>query len=457
MDRLAPEIISNIISHFYPGGCRDQGRRIAPLAPLAVLCRHWQPLVEAETFRHLRLDGESFHFIAQNRVLTPRRLSYLRKLVYEFPCRHDFPTRFDQWYKNGPAFDLVVKMLFYQLAEIPLGQEPLLDLELIIPPFDEHHHVPSKDYGYQPGPVIKFTLPDLPSLPMVRSLEITNSSFDIDPSPRIFMYMASKMPQLREFTAALSPSELRASLIHQRVELAQSLSELPTSIHNFSLKYHQHHRLPDGLLVMQSGEDILTRELRRFTQREGLKDFTFYGCVEPSIFWPPASDISDPRHWPTLKSLVLNMDRVQELACLRAKEPFSKARNVKNWDRVYAHGGLMNEFYRAAAKCSACMPKTEYNSIDFNDKWSTSLAFCTVFPEDPCLKLNGKPDLEIEDETVDEWRKAAGAHNLVFKVRLGEDGDTEHNARDMFKPEEIVERAGCLLSGPRNPLSFGAA
>ncbi|KAF0641072.1 hypothetical protein FPSE5266_06840 [Fusarium pseudograminearum] len=98
MDRLAPEIISNIISHFYTEGCRDADHRIAPLAPLAVLCRHWQPLIEAETFRHLRLDEDAFRSTGiPHEVLTPKRLSYVRKLVHVFPRAMRFPTHFDQW------------------------------------------------------------------------------------------------------------------------------------------------------------------------------------------------------------------------------------------------------------------------------------------------------------------------------------------------------------------------
>ncbi|KAG8667704.1 hypothetical protein FPOAC1_012540 [Fusarium poae] len=252
--------------------------------------------------------------------------------------------------------------------------------------------------------------------------------------------MASKMPRLRELRAFFSVPESRTSSVHQRIELGQSLSMLPTSIHKFKLQYLQHQHLADGLLAMQDGEDFLTRELRRFSQREGLKDFAFHGCVEPSIFWPPASDVSDPRHWPTLKSFVLGMYNVQELSCLRANEPLSNSQDEENWDRVYAHGGLMNEFYRAAAKCSASMPKAEYNSINFDDDWGTSLSFCTVFPEDPCLTLIGKTDLEIEDETVREWRKAAEACNVVFKVRLGQDDDEQYDAFDAFKFEEIVEK-----------------
>jgi hypothetical protein len=132
---------------------------------------------------------------------------------------------------------------------------------------------------------------------------------------------------------------------------------------------------------------------------------------------------------------------VQELASLCAGEPLKNAKRA-SWDRIYAPKGIMNDFFQAAAKCSACMPKAEYNSLDFNDKWYTSLAFCTVFPEDPCLKINGKPGLEIDVETVEEWRKTAGIHNLVFKMRVGEDEVAGPDATHGFKHEKFIEIAG---------------
>ncbi|KAM0493617.1 hypothetical protein ACHAP8_009059 [Fusarium lateritium] len=402
MDRLAPEIICNIISRLY-----DEGEPLDPdnrIAPLAVLCRHWQPLVEAQTFRHLRLD-ETFRFPIMGSPLTPTRLSYIRKLVYILPPGNfDMPARtpFDRRPKTDFT-SMILQILFYQLAKTPLIQEPLLNLELVTPVFGDFLR------GCPHGLDVGVTLPDLPELPMVRSLMISNGSCGIEPSPRSIFYIASKMPRLREFSGVLTST---SSSISQRI----------------------------GFLTMQDGEDILTRELRRFSQREGLKDFAFHGCVEPSIFWPPASDASDPRHWPTLKSFILGMYDVQGLTCLRANEPLSNQEDEEHWDRVYAHGGLMNEFYQAAAKCSACMPRAEYNSIDFNDDWGTSLAFCTVDPEDPCLTLIGKTDIEIEEETVREWRKAADARDLVFKVRLGNDYDEQYEAIHAFKPGEVIEK-----------------
>lgn len=217
------------------------------------------------------------------------------------------------------------------------------------------------------------------------------------------------------------------------------------------MSYHQSRELPDGLLFVENGEDILTRELRRFTQRKGLKDFTFYGCIEPSIFWPLDSDTSEPREWPTLKAFVLHLSHMPNLANLRCGKPLDEvrpplervvgirveyeSRPSSNWKRVYAHKGVMHEFFQAAAKCSARMPRAEHVSLDFNDKWFTSLAYCTMIPGEPCLKINGKPDLEVDAEIVDEWQRTSRVHNLVFEMSIGED-ERVNNSRsrhDLWK------------------------
>ncbi|RGP80505.1 hypothetical protein FLONG3_1339 [Fusarium longipes] len=411
MDHLPPEIITNIVYYFYSEVSDGPDH---PIAPLSVLCRHWQPVIEAETFRHLRLDPELMDYAVKSNILTGR-LSYIRRLTYTFRCQDgSVPLRFGQWY-NHLEFDLVVKTLFEHIARIPLGEEPSLDLEFFIP-----HMIDLPTYnacGFWSDPDVEIAPPDLPELPMVRSFNMKSMHRGKVYSPRAILYMASKMSRLLECSVVMSPPAIKVSSMHQRTELAQSLSELPMSIHNFSLRYHQDFNLLDGLLAMKDGEDILTRELRRFSQRPGLKDFTFHGCVEPSIFWP--SNTPNSQHWPTLKAFVIHLDHVQHLAALHAGESIAKAKEAGSGDRIYVHKGIMNEFFHAAAKCSARMPNAEYNSLDFIDKWYTSLSFCTVFPEDPCLTINGKQGLEIDDEVMEEWRKTAEIHNLRFKVRFG--------------------------------------
>lgn len=165
-------------------------------------------------------------------------------------------------------------------------------------------------------------------------------------------------------------------------------------------------------MIPTPGEDILSRELCRFSQREGLKDFTFWGSVEPTIFWPTDSDsdTAETLHWPTLKSFVIYPQKR-----LPSGKPlvYEISEQVRRYGRIYPHSALVNEFFRAAARCVAHMPKVEYCSVDICDSWSTSLSFSTLFPEDPCIKIGGKA--EIEEKTLEQWQKATETHNLKFK------------------------------------------
>jgi hypothetical protein len=60
------------------------------------------------------------------------------------------------------------------------------------------------------------------------------------------------------------------------------------------------------------------------------------------------------------------------------------------------------------------MPKAEYCYVDIGDAWCTSLRFSTLFPEDPCVKIDGVA--EIEEKTLEEWQTATEAHNLKFQL-----------------------------------------
>jgi hypothetical protein len=106
-------------------------------------------------------------------------------------------------------------MLFYLIDLIPLGEEPLLDLELIIPEWLDG--LTQDDRGFCPSSDVEITPPDLPDLPMVRSLKVKNDSYGKVYSPRALLYMASKMPRLRELDVTVSRLHVRVSSIQQRI------------------------------------------------------------------------------------------------------------------------------------------------------------------------------------------------------------------------------------------------
>ncbi|KAJ4135077.1 hypothetical protein NW768_004691 [Fusarium equiseti] len=390
MDRLPPETMSNIVGHVR-GDMVDHA-----LTPLSLICRRLQPIVEAKIYRDLSISFSSSRRLSHKslaNILTPTRLSYIRELVVTFTRRN---LRFP---------DNDIRQVFDLLTRVPHTPEPRLEVHFSFDFFELA----------SPSSVTAKSTPtdELPELPMVRYCSLVNCDTADRLSPHALCYMASKMPRLRDLGVTI----LGISPIHHRIELARSLTDLPMSIHYFSLSIHQKDGV-GGLLVMENGEDILTRQLRRFSQREGLKRLIFSGGVEPSIFWPPHSAVSEPRRWPTLECFMLHLDNTQYLAGRHAAVSLDVPRDADDPDGIYAPKGMINAFCQALAKCSASMPKATDNYISFNDIRHTTFKYDTTHPETPCVELGRNPSLELDEDTLSEWRKTAEVHNLDFRMRI---------------------------------------
>ncbi|KAF5623079.1 hypothetical protein F52700_10392 [Fusarium sp. NRRL 52700] len=420
MDRLAPEIISNIIKHVVPDDYFSAGRLfkehtpIRCLSHLAVLCRRWQPLIEEVSFRELTLNSESVLYAIENSILTPTRLSYLRRLDYTFPPSDDAhpPT-------TRAEIDAGFLPLLQLLAQIPLQEEPVVDFNVMIywPPSGPSYlsklddHVEDNFEEVDP----------LPEVPMIRSFYLARGYDRFFYSPRSFCLIAGTMSRLRSLNLGLTSQRGPERVLKERNELAQSLNDLPSSIHQFDLHYYVNPSLlQDAISLAPTEEDILSRELCKFSQREGLKDFSFGGSIEPTIFWPPESDTAEEPHWPSLKAFELTPSD---------RSPLGKQLVVRNvwrskWTPMYPVDDVANEYYAAAARCVSRMPKVEYLSIELKDSWSTTLVFCTGYPnhpDEPILRLSGGGGAKISEETEKEWRKTAEIHNLKFSMEVDEE------------------------------------
>ncbi|KAF9779065.1 hypothetical protein IL306_002751 [Fusarium sp. DS 682] len=429
MDQLAPEIISNIISHLLPenyflsGKYYDESKPLPrALSHLAALSRHWQPLIEAVTFRELRFTSESLFYAIENGILSPWRLSYIRRLDYSLPINDDLPPPVDH-----AEVDSGFIPLLQLLAQIPLEEEPLLDLAIRVPYPLKFLNGPNylsqlKDHVQDNFANIQSSLPELP---MVQGFFWSNNLDRFCYSAHSICLMAHTMPRLRSLGLNLWSHRTADDLIQERNALAQSLAGLPSSIDWFSLEFSSLRTLVNKEAVSAAPtEDLLSRELRRFSQRVGLKDFSYEGSIESTIFWPSESDTDEDPYWPSLKSFVLEPSDVSPSGKrLVVHRPYRSADNAVDWRRMYPDDEVMNEFFLAAARCVARMPKAEYLSIDVKDSWYTTLAFCTQFPEDPCLTISGGGGPKIYEETVEEWRKTAGVHNLEFTIEVEEEKD----------------------------------
>ncbi|WAO94727.1 Hypothetical protein NCS54_01232400 [Fusarium falciforme] len=262
-------------------------------------------------------------------------------------------------------------------------------------------------------------------------------------SPQSICLMASKMPKLRKVTWELSDAEKleTAVRIQQRNGLASTLKRLPTSLEMFHLTYvrelpSNHSFQPPSIIPPDSQQDPLSEALCKFTQRIGLKDFTFSGSVDHTIFWPSSESSDEQPYWPSLKSIdVYPHEVLPSGEWLTMQRPGSRlppsvmihlaadipGEGLERRFRDYPVYSLMDPFFCNMGKCVARMPRVEYCSISFSDAWLSNLHFCTEFPEIPCLVLAGKPEPEVSKETSDIWREAVKVHNNDFRLQFNAD------------------------------------
>ncbi|KAF5654102.1 hypothetical protein F25303_1712 [Fusarium sp. NRRL 25303] len=404
--------------YFSPAKFFDETRPpIHSLAPLAALSRRWQPLIEEASFRQLKLNSESVLYAIDNNILTPRRLSYLRRLDYSFspPDEEHPPT-------TRAEIDTGFVPLFRLLAQIPLQDEPLVDFNVTMPwaPSGPSYLSKLEDHVEDNFDVLKASLPEVP---MIRSFYFCRGFDRFFYSPRSFCLIVGTMSRLGSLTLRLMSQRGPENVLKERNELARSLNGLPSSIHQFDLDYYVNPRLLlDAMSLAPTEEDILSRELCKFSQREGLKDFSFTGSIEPTILWPSESETAEKPHWPSLKAFELTPSDIS---------PSGKRLVVRNvwrspdsWHPMYPVDDVANEYFAAAARCVSRMPKAEYLSVELKDSWSTTLVFCTGYPNDPdepILRLSGGGGAKISEETEKEWRKTAEIHNLKFSMEVDEE------------------------------------
>ncbi|KAJ3532059.1 hypothetical protein NM208_g8483 [Fusarium decemcellulare] len=453
MESLPPEIISNIVPYLIeekkPRG-EPQIVSSIPFPPLATISRRWQPHIEAFTFQHLILTSRRLS--SAEEMLTPTRLSYIRHLQCDFlfPAYETVSTNNEDW-DDHAVFLKTITQLFGLLERIPVIQSPVVDLFLKIP-------VPWKFElfsGYPDEWPLYLDFPlgweeRLPELPMIDNFKVERESHWLLFAPRSICLLASKMTKLRAADLYLSDSEKRdeSLRIQLRNDLADTLDKLPISLEMFALRYHRmlprdHRFEPSSILPPGTQQDILSQALHRFTQRSGLKDFVFSGSVDPTIFWPSPQSSDTLPHWPTLKSFSVYLNGIlpsgEWVMKLRPGRsvPVARRDNTHPSDipgdietcrfRDYPIYTIANDFFVAAARCAARMPKVEYCSVSLPDAWLTNLNFSThyefddQFSDDPCLTLTGHSEPELSQDTYEAWREAIDTHNQTHRLNFSAD------------------------------------
>ncbi|KAJ3536086.1 hypothetical protein NM208_g6869 [Fusarium decemcellulare] len=463
MEKLAPEIISAVISYLTfvePDDFLDvlSPPCPPPLAQYATISRRWQSHIEQKTFRSLVLTPRRLVQAEVHDFLSPIRLSYLRELEFNFVFpRHDVVSTHDEDWDDQAVFLRTVKQLFSFLHQIPLGKEPWVKLDLSIPvprkfgDFSGHPH----DYR-QPFDAVKVAWgaicityfdfspdweADLPELPMISALNVTQDSHSLVFAPRSLCLMTSKMTRLKTADFSLGDIEtLDLDLrIQQRNGLANALEKLPASLTSLDLRYERemprdHSFQPPSLIPSNFKGDSLSLALHQFMQRDGLEDLTVAACIDSTMLWPEPESASEQPLFPTLKVMLLSPHGIlpsgQWLGIkspqrgLPPDVPLHHDNDISGQGfcrqfRDYPDYALMDRFFLNAGRCMSRMPKVESIGILFNQPLEAmaSLDFYTNVPEGPCLIMAKRAEHKPSEETLEAWREAARVHKKDFWLR----------------------------------------
>ena len=276
---LPPEILSIIVQHLYNPHEHDR-RTTHPstrlkLATYATVCRQWQPLIEAYTFRKLKLDlGKSPSELADFQTIFARhrvRRDALAQLSVE-PVLPDYSVRSRHRYERGSncqannvAFTDAIRGLFdiiqsWEAMDASDRRRPLF-LQILSPyaPMDRYQHPDGVDpLNYGMGGIGRGNRylhsylrllgldmgPDpLPVVRRIIKLRITNAYRCRQTEPSSAVAIASHLPSLEHLDLELgADNEWRYPVMRRqhRLDFAHALTSLTLSappMHSFSLSY----------------------------------------------------------------------------------------------------------------------------------------------------------------------------------------------------------------------------
>ncbi|KAM5354957.1 hypothetical protein ACJ41O_001603 [Fusarium nematophilum] len=434
MDRLPPEIVSNIVdilSQDMHMVCLD--KEISPrtwLAPYASISRQWRNFVEARTWRHLSLNPATLATAEANDYFTPARLATLRFVSFNFVFpAHDLAVSTDpEDYDDQLFFNRMLGKLFGLVSRIPLREEPSVGLEIYV------------------------ATPRIYQKPGATEIDALKEWDDVDRG------------RIRTTVHWLLSDEEKVDAdmrIDQRTRFAQTLDRLPKSITNFNLRYRRgapRNQAYDPPSIVPPGEpgDMLSRAFYHFTKRDGLRDFAIVASVDSTILWLREPD--DNPHWPTLRLFHVGLrDTLPTGGWLYERDPegtfgppsddedYHPDNDVpgEEYDRSFPsryNQAVLDEFGLAAARRASHMPGLEelFVSDDRGD-----LSMCILFIPDEaephCLEFGARPRLpEPSEEVLDAWREAIRVHGLKWDLHIS-DGMSHRDGADYVDYDEDVD------------------
>ncbi|KAF5648089.1 atp-dependent dna helicase [Fusarium sp. NRRL 52700] len=205
-----------------------------------------------------------------------------------------------------------------------------------------------------------------------------------------------------------------------------------------------------SILPPDAHGDILSQELRRLSQRPGLKEFLVKASVDTTIFWPSSQDMERKPTWPTLELLRIAINDVLpsgEWVEIRDPEDSDDelADDIGEDERLESvvpgeeHGRRFNpifnpvhfdQFALAIARAASQMPMIEEVYLNYQGCAPMSIRFVTR----NCFTWEGKkkPHLEFSGdtasimypstETMEAWRGTLALHNLEWNVHFADNG-----------------------------------
>ncbi|KAM0425811.1 hypothetical protein ACHAPT_009062 [Fusarium lateritium] len=233
--------------------------------------------------------------------------------------------------------------------------------------------------------------------------------------------------------------------IRQRTAFAHTLHLLPRSIQHFRLEYvreppRDRTFQPPSIVPPGATGDILSRELCRFSQIDGLKDFLVNASVDSTILWPESQDPETKPAWPTLEWFHLELNDLLpsgEWIDMRDPEGDDELMTDSIADE-YLESEIPGEEYEtrfectynprhfepfalATARAAGHMPKIMDLSFGYYSSAFMGVGFVTNARKEPCLVLMGDSNPpEPSEETMDAWRNAVKVHGLEWNVQFAE-------------------------------------
>ncbi|KAH6989114.1 hypothetical protein BKA56DRAFT_727664 [Ilyonectria sp. MPI-CAGE-AT-0026] len=473
MKYLPPEILLKIALCLIENPCWefDVGRLIpnTSLASYATVSRLWQSIVETITFRYLVLSPTKIAAPEANRCLVPARLGHLRYIwfEFEFPAHDlDVSTNPEEDYDDQFVFTRSVRQFFGILTKIPPRPKPSVRLEFFISPpmkylipwnsvnrVAEGTKVAMGEVGTTYLELDAHWDQGIPDLPAISYFRVDLHSRSLVYAPSSINLITSKMPRLKKVEWWLSDAEkVDANVrIHQRTMFAHTLDKLPQSLEAFRLEYvrepprDRYFRAP-SIVPSDAPGDILSQELYKFSQRDGLKEFFLNASVDCTILWPRLQQPNDNPHWPTLTLFHIELNDVlptgqwieirdhNEYFELRSDDDdprWSSEIPGEEHERTFPSTfdqAIMNQFALAAGRRASHMPNIKEFYVFHHGKAPMGIGFVTRILKTPCLEFSGQGGagpsraLEPNDETLNAWRDAVRVHGLEWKVDVVGDG-----------------------------------